>query len=42
MDLAAGAKRLWVLMEHMTKEGRPKLGPVDKPVTSGPVSYALA
>jgi 3-oxoadipate CoA-transferase beta subunit len=25
MDLAAGAKRLWVLMEHMTKEGRPKL-----------------
>jgi 3-oxoadipate CoA-transferase beta subunit len=25
MDLAAGAKRLWVLMEHTTKEGRPKL-----------------
>ncbi len=25
MDLAAGAKRLWVAMEHTTKEGRPKL-----------------
>jgi 3-oxoadipate CoA-transferase beta subunit len=25
MDLAAGAKRLWALMEHTTKEGRPKL-----------------
>jgi 3-oxoadipate CoA-transferase, beta subunit len=25
MDLAAGAKRLWVLMEHVTKEGRPRL-----------------
>jgi 3-oxoadipate CoA-transferase beta subunit len=25
MDLAAGAKRLWVVMEHTTKEGRPKL-----------------
>lgn len=25
MDLAAGAKRLWVLMEHITKDGRPKL-----------------
>ena len=25
MDLAAGAKRLWVLMEHMTKDGRSKL-----------------
>lgn len=22
MDLAVGAKRLWVLMEHTTKEGR--------------------
>ncbi|MDP9083667.1 MAG: 3-oxoacid CoA-transferase subunit B [Pseudomonadota bacterium] len=28
MDLAAGAKRLWVLMDHVTKEGKPKL--VDK------------
>jgi 3-oxoadipate CoA-transferase, beta subunit len=25
MDLAAGAKRLWVVMEHTTKEGTPKL-----------------
>ena len=25
MDLAAGAKRLWVLMEHTTKEGVPRL-----------------
>jgi 3-oxoadipate CoA-transferase beta subunit len=25
MDLAAGAKRLWVVMEHTTKEGAPKL-----------------
>ena len=25
MDLAAGAKRLWVVMEHTTKEGRPRL-----------------
>jgi 3-oxoadipate CoA-transferase beta subunit len=25
MDLAAGAKRLWTVMEHTTKEGRPKL-----------------
>jgi 3-oxoadipate CoA-transferase beta subunit len=25
MDLAAGAKRLWVLMEHTTKEGQSKL-----------------
>ncbi|MCS6891330.1 MAG: 3-oxoacid CoA-transferase subunit B [Rhodovarius sp.] len=27
MDLGAGAKRLWVLMEHTTKDGRPKLVP---------------
>jgi 3-oxoadipate CoA-transferase beta subunit len=25
MDLSAGAKRLWVLMDHTTKDGRPKL-----------------
>ena len=25
MDLAAGAQRLWVMMEHETKEGRPRL-----------------
>jgi 3-oxoadipate CoA-transferase beta subunit len=25
MDLAVGAKRLWVVMEHVTKEGRPRL-----------------
>jgi len=25
MDLAAGAKRLWVLMEHTTKDGKSKL-----------------
>ena len=25
MDLAAGAKRLWVLMEHTTKDGRSKV-----------------
>jgi 3-oxoadipate CoA-transferase beta subunit len=25
MDLAVGSKRLWVLMEHTTKEGRPRL-----------------
>ena len=25
MDLAAGAKRLWVVMEHTTREGRPRL-----------------
>jgi 3-oxoadipate CoA-transferase, beta subunit len=25
MDLAAGAKRIWVLMEHVTREGQPKL-----------------
>jgi 3-oxoadipate CoA-transferase beta subunit len=25
MDLAVGAKRLWVLMEHTTKEGDPRL-----------------
>jgi 3-oxoadipate CoA-transferase beta subunit len=25
MDLAVGAKRLWVVMDHTTKDGRPKL-----------------
>jgi 3-oxoadipate CoA-transferase beta subunit len=25
MDLAAGAKRLWVVMDHTTKDGQPKL-----------------
>jgi 3-oxoadipate CoA-transferase beta subunit len=25
MDLAAGAKRLWIIMDHTTKDGRPKL-----------------
>ena len=25
MDLAASAKRVWVLMEHQTKDGQPRL-----------------
>jgi len=27
MDLAVGAKRLWVVMEHTTKDGRPRIVP---------------
>lgn len=27
MDLGAGARRLWVIMDHTTKDGRPKLVP---------------
>ena len=35
MDLAAGAKRLWVLMEHTTKEGLPRLvGTCSYPLTA--------
>jgi len=25
MDLAAGAKRIWVVMEHLTKDGKSRL-----------------
>lgn len=25
MDLAVGAKRVWVMMEHLTRSGEPKL-----------------
>ena len=25
MDLAVGARRVWVLMEHVTRDGRPRL-----------------
>jgi 3-oxoadipate CoA-transferase beta subunit len=25
MDLAAGARRIWIVMEHVTREGRPRL-----------------
>jgi 3-oxoadipate CoA-transferase beta subunit len=25
MDLAVGAKRLWIIMDHASKDGRPKL-----------------
>jgi 3-oxoadipate CoA-transferase beta subunit len=25
MDLAVGAKRLWAMMDHATRDGRPKL-----------------
>lgn len=35
MDLAAGAKALWVLMEHTTKEGRPRIvGRCSYPLTA--------
>lgn len=35
MDLAAGAKRLWVLMEHTTKEGKPRIvGRCSYPLTA--------
>ncbi len=35
MDLAAGAKRLWAVMEHTTKDGRPKLvGSCGYPLTA--------
>lgn len=38
MDLAAGAKAVWVLMEHVTKEGKPRI--VERcsyPLTAGGV-----
>ncbi len=42
MDLAAGARRLWVAMEHTTREGAPRL--VERcalPTTAGPGHVSL-
>jgi 3-oxoacid CoA-transferase B subunit len=42
MDLAAGARRLWVAMEHTTREGDPRL--VERcalPTTAGPGHVSL-
>ncbi len=42
MDLAAGAGRLWVVMEHTTHAGGPRLvGRCSLPVTAGPGHVSL-